>query len=403
MEEFLLERARTIIEASEWEKGKPFAEEAVHRIWDRLHLDKWNNVHPKSRLYFAEACKLLAECQLHTPGESREQQIQAAIQTLDTGLLMAGPYGRDLHSLMNGLVEEATSQLSTHGNEQPSRKRICPSRPLETLLWTQDNPLCTSLKRIPPPAIHEFLNEYMCNNQPVIITGFVLQSIELTWHVGAMDHWPAMGKTHEGSRSWADLDYLRRVAGMRTVPIEIGSSYLDDNWSQSLMPLKDFIDQYVLKPSSSSPRGYLAQHALFEQIPSLRKDILIPDYCALSLCDDDDNVDEVVVNAWFGPDETISPLHFDPSQNLLCQVVGSKYIRLYDKKYSDNLYPVKGLLSNTSQVQVEDVDETAFPLFSTTPYWECILGPGEMLYIPPKCWHYIKSLTVSFSVSCWWN
>ncbi|KAG9407086.1 Lysine-specific demethylase 8 [Aphanomyces cochlioides] len=374
MEEFLLERARQSIEASEWEKGKPFAEEAVHRIWDRLHLDKWNNVDPKWRLYFAEACKLLAECQLHTPAGSREQQIQAAIQTLDTGLLMA----------------EAASQLSTHGNEQPSRKRICPSSPLETLPWTQDNPLCTPLKRIPPPAMHEFLNEYMRNNQPVIITG-------------AMDHWPAMGKTHEGSRSWADLDYLRRVAGMRTVPIEIGSSYLDDNWSQSLMPLKDFIDQYVLKPSSSSPRGYLAQHALFEQIPSLRKDILIPDYCALSLCDDDDNVDEVVVNAWFGPVKTISPLHFDPSQNLLCQVVGSKYIRLYDKKYSDNLYPVKGLLSNTSQVQVEDVDETAFPLFSTTPYWECILGPGEMLYIPPKCWHYIKSLTVSFSVSCWWN
>ena len=29
-------------------------------------------------------------------------------------------------------------------------------------------------------------------------------------------------------------------------------------------------------------RGYLAQHALFEQIPALLGDIDLPDYCALS-------------------------------------------------------------------------------------------------------------------------
>lgn len=34
---------------------------------------------------------------------------------------------------------------------------------------------------------------------------------------------------------------------------------------------------------------------------------------------------------------------------------------------------------------------------------DCILEEGEMLYIPPKWWHYVRSLTMSFSVSFWWS
>lgn len=205
-----------------------------------------------------------------------------------------------------------------------------------------------------------------------------------------MDFWPAMGDSR-----WS-VNYLRKIAGYRTVPIEIGSKYTDDAWSQSLTTMNQFIDDYILTPSATS--GYLAQYQLFQQIPQLKKDILVPDYCYLGDCDD------IQVNAWFGPRGTISPLHYDPDHNFLSQVVGSKYIRLYSEEVTSSLYPhEQDLLFNTSQVDVENPDLKKFPLFSSAPYVETILEPGSMLYLPPRMWHYVRSLSTSFSVSFWWK
>lgn len=41
------------------------------------------------------------------------------------------------------------------------------------------------------------------------------------------------------------LDYLKQIAGPRTVPIELGSRYTDKEWTQKLMTLSEFIINHV--------------------------------------------------------------------------------------------------------------------------------------------------------------
>ena len=41
------------------------------------------------------------------------------------------------------------------------------------------------------------------------------------------------------------LEYLKRIIGPRTVPVELGSRYTDDGWSQKLMTVNEFIREYI--------------------------------------------------------------------------------------------------------------------------------------------------------------
>ncbi|XP_042300210.1 bifunctional peptidase and arginyl-hydroxylase JMJD5-like, partial [Sceloporus undulatus] len=247
-------------------------------------------------------------------------------------------------------------------------------------LWSQI-PVMNADAVIPQlrcPSLEYFRDHYLIPQKPVILEGVV-------------DHWPCM-------RKWS-VSYIRQIAGSRTVPVELGSRYTDEDWSQTLMTIGEFISQYI-DNEFPNHTGYLAQHQLFDQIPELKDDIGVPDYCCLGEGDEDD----ITVNAWFGPAGTISPLHHDPQQNFLVQVMGRKYIRLYSRQQSDWLYPHEGtLLHNTSQVNVEDPDFEKFPMFKAAIFQECILSPGQVLFIPIGHWHYIRALDTSFSVSFWWS
>jgi hypothetical protein len=122
------------------------------------------------------------------------------------------------------------------------------------------------------------------------------------------------------------------------------------------------------------------------------------EYC--SICNNGLGITKI--NSWFGTEGTITPLHFDSYDNFLVQIVGYKYVRLYSRQETSKLYVGNERGSegggggggasttmsqkNISPVDVEQYDPLEYPLFATAAYTECILKPGDTLFIPDGCW-----------------
>ncbi|NXG45897.1 KDM8 protein, partial [Psilopogon haemacephalus] len=299
------------------------------------------------------------------------RSLAPAVRLCDMGLLMGASV---LDNILARLVRVLQAhlprgELCSGGSSLLQRVRI--ASPPAPLVPPED-----AVPHLRCPSLEHFRDNYLIPGKPVVLEGII-------------DHWPCMKK-------WS-VDYFCQVAGCRTVPVELGSRYTDEEWSQKLMTVGDFISQYIVNENSV---GYLAQHQLFDQIPELKEDIRIPDYCCLG----EGEEDEITINAWFGPAGTVSPLHQDPQQNFLAQVFGRKYICLCPPQESENLYPHESqILHNTSQVDVEDPDLVKFPNFRKAALQSCVLMPGQVLFIPVQYWHYVRSLDISFSVSFWWS
>lgn len=193
-------------------------------------------------------------------------------------------------------------------------------------------------------------------------------------------------------RKW-NIEFLLRELHSRTFPVEIGTKYSDEDWSQKLMTFGDFIE------NSENQRLYLAQHRLFDQVPHLKRDVIIPDACF----SESTNPDDVDMNMWIGPSNTVSPLHTDPRNNMFVQVHGTKLFRMVSPDDTGSVYPFDGILGNTSQVDVENPDASEFPEFSKIQVFDAVVNAGDALFIPQKWWHFVRSTTPSISISFWFD
>ncbi|XP_062192150.1 lysine-specific demethylase JMJ30-like isoform X5 [Phragmites australis] len=343
------------------------AEAAREMAWEQLHSAPRSEVGAAWRDAYALACLHVAG--IRAAGGVDDDRL-AALRALDMGLIMGGGLlraeledtiarvvanrgGRDGEGEAGGDVERWKEGLAGHRDLADVLKLL----PVKSLS-------CKQIERRSCISLEAFIRDYFLYESPVILSGCI-------------DHWPARTK-------WKDIKYLESIAGDRTVPVEVGKHYVCTEWKQEFITFSQFLER--MWSNDSANLTYLAQHPLFDQIKELREDITVPEYCYAG------GGELQSLNAWFGPHGTVTPLHHDTHHNLFAQVLGRKYFRLYPASVSGDLYPhTETMISNTSQVDLDNIDEKEFPRAGDLEFMDGILEEGDLLYIPPKWWHYMMN------------
>jgi hypothetical protein len=105
---------------------------------------------------------------------------------------------------------------------------------------------------------------------------------------------------------------------------------------------------------------------------------------------------------WLGPAGTVTPLHCDYDDNIFAQIWGTKRIFLAPPHHDEFLYPSEAnAILFGSPFDPEAPDFEKFPLARQAATIECIVNPGDMLYVPAGWYHQVRALTFSLSANRW--
>ncbi|XP_036772792.2 bifunctional peptidase and arginyl-hydroxylase JMJD5 isoform X2 [Manis pentadactyla] len=235
----LLQRASDLLYRGRGHECLQTSEVILDYSWEKLNTGAWQDVDKDWRQVYAFGCLLKAVCLCEA--SSDRTTVAAALKVCDMGLLMGAAILGDILIKVAAVLQRhlLSGKRPAQGptQEQPNIKKARNDH-----VSIPDVKSEGTVPRLYCPSLQYFRKHFLVPQRPVILEGVA-------------DHWPCMKK-------WS-LEYIQEIAGCRTVPVEVGSRYTDEEWSQTLMTVSEFISRYIV----NEPRdiGYLAQHQLFDQ------------------------------------------------------------------------------------------------------------------------------------------
>jgi hypothetical protein len=200
-------------------------------------------------------------------------------------------------------------------------------------------------------------------------------------------HWPALDWT---------LESLKLRLG--DTPVEVQTNRVSDpeyeirsQFHKQVMPFPAFIDRIISGPDNDI---YLTAHNAVQS-----RDALEPLFADIA------PLPSFVWPAsegllWLGG-RTVTPLHHDLCNILLCQIMGRKHVRLISPYQVDRLENHMGVHSRLGWV----TDEMAAARGLVVK--DFVLKPGQALFLPVGWWHCVRALdpsaSISFNTFMWTN
>ncbi|XP_069554850.1 tRNA wybutosine-synthesizing protein 5 [Brachyistius frenatus] len=206
------------------------------------------------------------------------------------------------------------------------------------------------------------------------------------------------------------VDYLGQKGGDKEVKIHVSAvpqmDFLHKNFFYKTLPFNEFVkrasetkhsnfflsedESYYLRSLGEDVRKEPAD--LSKQFPDLAEDFHIP--------------------LFFEPDRFFSSVfrisscglqlwtHYDVMDNLLAQVTGMKRVVLYSPQDALHLY-LSGDKSEVLDIDAPDLKQ--FPEFVKATRHECVLEPGDLLFIPALWFHNTVALQFGVGVNVFWR
>ena len=241
------------------------------------------------------------------------------------------------------------------------------------------------IERVAALSRQSFRRDYLSPPRPVIMTA-------------AVENWDGIRRLSPEQLLTAYHDCLIRVE-----VLEHGSGMDAAHWMSHVRLKHMTIEEYFRRTRSETNGGslYAAQIPLRGSLSKLNKEIGKPPFNHFS--NRLRRVTRQHPNLWVGPGGCVSSLHFDLVHNFNVQICGRKRFVLYDPRDMPYLYLPSDLeLSWHSRVDIESPDLEKFPKFVKATPLECMLEPGETLFIPKGWPHATRSLEYCVNLNYWW-
>ncbi|BDA41177.1 probable tRNA wybutosine-synthesizing protein 5 at C-terminar half [Coccomyxa sp. Obi] len=241
----------------------------------------------------------------------------------------------------------------------------------------------------------EFEKCISAKKKPLVLKGVDLGPAVTRWSGDYLKSLPCSSTTLVSVHVCPDpagrMDFVHKNFEFRTMPLAELVGRCES--PEAFPPLISPGERYYLRSIGVNPRKEPSDIAA--AFPELAADLCLPQL--------------------FPPDQLFSSVlrisseglrlwtHFDVMDNLLCQIRGTKLVRLWPPLEESKLY----MTGSSSEVtDIDDPDPVKYPLFVRATHFDCILHPGDVLYIP-ALWHH-NVLTeegsgFSVSVNVFWR
>lgn len=218
----------------------------------------------------------------------------------------------------------------------------------------------------------EFFDSYYAAMRPIVLTGL-------------LRGWPALD-------TWSP-DYFATRFGHVNIEVVVGRN-ADPHCDRNLDKFRQTMtmDEYcrLVRSSGTTNDIYLVSNNCAFEKPELAE--LLADLTPPA------DIFEVPVrpgmaSLWFGPAGTLTPLHHDISNILICQFYGCKRFTLVPPFYAGLLHEAEGFYAPPHWKEILDREPDAPKPMVVD------LAAGEALFLPAGYWHEVEALEPSIHVS----